>query len=100
MVKDLPKQMTGIFLQMYPCRTASDGDRVGRQTGSLAWRLARGELGQPAATQFVLLPTSQVSPLSTQSAGPVRFLILCSISISLLASLVSGRRPQCNAGAD
>jgi hypothetical protein len=29
-------------------------------------------------------------PQSTQSAGPVRFLIFCSISISLLASLVAG----------
>ncbi len=33
-------------------------------------------------------------PQSTQSAGPVRFLIFCSISISLLASLVAGRRPS------
>ncbi len=32
---------------------------------------------------------------STQSAGPVRFLIFCSVSIFLLASLVAGRRPQC-----
>jgi hypothetical protein len=39
-------------------------------------------------------------PQSTQSDGPVRFLIFCSISISLLASLVASRRPQCNAGAD
>ncbi len=37
---------------------------------------------------------------STQSDGPVHFFIFCSISISLLASLVAGRRPQCNAGAD
>ncbi len=36
---------------------------------------------------------------SNQSAGPVRFLIFCSISIFLLASLVAGRRHQCNAGA-
>ncbi len=42
-----------------------------------------------------------LGPQSTQqSAGPVRFLIFCSISISLLASLVAGRRPQCSAGAD
>ncbi len=39
-------------------------------------------------------------PQSNQSAGPVRFLIFCSISIFLLASLVAGRRPQCNSGAD
>jgi hypothetical protein len=39
------------------------------------------------------------TPQSTQSAGPVRFLIFCSISIPLLASLVAGRRPQCSAGA-
>jgi hypothetical protein len=37
-------------------------------------------------------------PQSTQSAGPVRFLIFCSISIFLLASLVAGRGPQCSAG--
>jgi hypothetical protein len=37
-------------------------------------------------------------PQSTQSDDPVRFLIFCSISISLLASLVAGRRPQCSAG--
>jgi hypothetical protein len=35
---------------------------------------------------------------NTQSAGPVRFLIFCSISIYLLASLVAGRGPQCSAG--
>ena len=29
-------------------RTVTSGDKVGRQTGSLAWRLARGELGAPA----------------------------------------------------
>jgi hypothetical protein len=33
-------------------------------------------------------------PQSTQSDGPVRFLIFCSISVSLLASLVAGRRPS------
>ncbi len=37
---------------------------------------------------------------STQSAGPVRFLIFCSISIFLLASLVAGWRLQCTAGAE
>ncbi len=37
---------------------------------------------------------------SNQSAGPVRFLIFCSISIILLASLVAGSRPQWTAGAD
>ncbi len=36
----------------------------------------------------------------TQSAGPVRFLKFCSISISLLASLVAGRKTQCSAGSD
>ncbi len=39
-------------------------------------------------------------PQSNQSAGPICFLIFCSISISLLTSLVAGRRPQRNAGAD
>ncbi len=31
---------------------------------------------------------------STQSAGPVRFLIFCSINIFLLAGLVAGSKPQ------
>ncbi len=57
----------------------------------------------------LLLPTRKVfTELSTlcsrqhkvQSAGPVRFLIFCSISIIQLASLVAGRRPQYIAGAD
>jgi hypothetical protein len=39
-------------------------------------------------------------PQSNQSAGPVRFLIFCSTSISLLANLVAGRRHQWTAGAD
>jgi hypothetical protein len=42
----------------------------------------------------------QSEPQSTQSAGPVRFLIFSAISITLLASLVAGRRPQYTAGAD
>jgi hypothetical protein len=33
-------------------------------------------------------------PQNNQSAGPVRFLIFCWISIFLLASPVAGRRPQ------
>ncbi len=35
---------------------------MGRQTGSLAWRLARGELGQSAdpTAKFVLTPTLEV----------------------------------------
>jgi hypothetical protein len=37
---------------------------------------------------------------NTQSGGPVHLSIFCSISIFLLASLVTGRRPQCSAGAD
>ncbi len=42
---------------------------------------------------------SRSLPQSNQSAGPVRFLIFCSRSIFLLASLVAGRRHQYNAGA-
>jgi len=32
-------------LELLTPRTAGEGDKQGRQTGSLAWRLARGELG-------------------------------------------------------
>jgi hypothetical protein len=35
-------------------------------------------------------------PQSTQSAGPVRFFIFCSLRLSRLAILVAGKRPQCN----
>ncbi len=51
----------------------------------------------------LLLCTSSAGffyPQSNQSAGPVRFLIFCSTSISLLANLVAGRRHQWTAGAD
>jgi hypothetical protein len=34
-----------------------------------------------------------------QSAGPVRLLKFCSLTIFLLASLLTGRRPQCSDGA-
>jgi hypothetical protein len=55
-------------------------------------------LPSPAILQT--LPTAVCfRPQSTQSAGPVRFLIFCTVSIIVLASLVAGRRPQCNAGA-
>jgi hypothetical protein len=40
----------------------------------------------------------RLRPQSTQSAGAVRSLIFCSISI--FPSLVVGRKPQCNADAD
>jgi hypothetical protein len=51
-------------------------------------------------TEHILVhPTTVFGPQSNQSAGPVRFLIFCLISIFLLASLVAGRRHQCNAGA-
>ncbi len=51
---------------------------------------------QPA--QYILY-CDQSHSQSNQSAGPVRFLIFCSISIFLLASLVAGSRPQFSAGA-
>ncbi len=41
-----------------------------------------------------LAQTDGLRSQSTQSAGPVRFLIFCSMSIILLASLLAGRRPQ------
>ncbi len=51
-----------------------------------------------------LLPTiggrSLPKRLETQSAGPVHLLLFCSMSIILLASLVTGRKPLCTAGAE
>ncbi len=49
-------------------------------------------------TNRVMGPT--FLPQSKQSAGPVRFLIFCSVSIILLACPVAGSKTQCTAGAD
>jgi hypothetical protein len=46
-------------------------------------------------TVYFVTPVKQQS---AQSTGPVCFLIFCSISMFLLASLLAGRRPQCSAG--
>jgi hypothetical protein len=53
-----------------------------------------------SAVQYIVLAKwgSVSQPQSTQSAGPVRFLLCCSISIFLLDRLVAGRRFQCSAG--
>jgi hypothetical protein len=49
----------------------------------------------------LLLPVIlKMESQTTQSAGPVHFLIFCSISIFLLANLVVDRRPQRNSGAE
>ena len=41
---------------MVPARNVEEGDRVGTQTWSLAWRLARGELGDQ---EHVFTPTQK-----------------------------------------
>ena len=46
-------------LEMLMPRKAGEGEKVGRQTGSLAWRLARGELGEPSSTSFTFTPSAQ-----------------------------------------
>ncbi len=64
-----------------------------------------GSMGQvwQAVAQFIFNGFSvfvRLNSQSNQSAGPVRFLIFCSISIFQLASLVAGREQQGTAGAD
>ncbi len=57
----------------------------------------------PMYVQYVYTVWSSITGISTQSkqsAGPVSFLIFCTIIIFLLASLVAGRKPQGTAGAD
>ncbi len=49
----------------------------------------------PAVATTKAITAVRRLPQSNQSAGPVSFLIFCSISIFLLASLVAGRRHQC-----
>jgi len=44
-------------LEMLTARSVGEADRIGRQTGSLAWRLARGELGQRESAEYVFLPS-------------------------------------------
>ncbi len=55
--------------------------------------------GDGCTVPTVCTSSSGSGSQSTQSAGPVCFFIFCSISISLLASLVAGRSPQCSAGS-
>jgi len=52
----LMKRRLGECLEMLTARNVGEGDRVGRQTGSLAWRLARGEMGDQ---QYVFTPTKE-----------------------------------------
>ncbi len=49
---------------------------------------------------YKCLVSVESTEYTAQSAGPVRFLIFCSINIILLGSLVAGSKPQCTAGAD
>jgi len=46
-------------LEMITARSVGEDDKVGRKTGSLAWRLARGELGETPSKEVVFTPTSQ-----------------------------------------
>ncbi len=55
---------------------------------------------KPYRKRLLYIYTQVLTPQSNQSAGPVRFLMFCSISIFQLASLVAGRRFQYTAGAD
>ena len=45
-------------LELLTPRTVTRGDQVARQTGSLAWRLARGEMGGAAPTQWAWQPSA------------------------------------------
>ena len=44
--RSLTERRLAECLELLTPRTVTSGDQVGRQTGSLAWRLARGELGK------------------------------------------------------
>jgi hypothetical protein len=68
------------------------------ETGS--WRLRGRASAHCTHLWSVKLVQQLTQPQSTQSDGPVCFLIFCSLSISLLTSLVAGWRPQCSAGAE
>jgi hypothetical protein len=73
-------------------------------TKNILLKTLRTDYAQPRAIVYFLYvlfskkrmdePMWAPKRLNTQSAGPVRFLIFCSISISLLANLVAGRRPR------
>lgn len=52
----LLERRLGECLEMLTARSVEEGDKVGRQTGSLAWRLARGELGDQ---EYVFTPTEK-----------------------------------------
>ena len=56
--RSLTERRLAECLELLTPRSVTSGDQVGRQTGSLAWRLARGELGQVTTdTQWVWEPS-------------------------------------------
>lgn len=56
--RSLTERRLAECLELLTPRSVTSGDQVGRQTGSLAWRLARGELGQTTTdTQWVWEPS-------------------------------------------
>ena len=57
-VKLLTERRLAECLEMLTPRQVSDGDKMGRQTGSRAWRLARGELGDSVSgAEWVWTPS-------------------------------------------
>lgn len=56
--RSLTERRLAECLELLTPRSVTSGDQVGRQTGSLAWRLARGELGEVNTdTQWVWEPS-------------------------------------------
>jgi peptide-N4-(N-acetyl-beta-glucosaminyl)asparagine amidase len=56
---ELTQRRLADCLEMLVPRSAGAGEMVGRQTGSLAWRLARGELGEPPAASYTFTPSTK-----------------------------------------
>ena len=56
-ISTLTERRLAECLEMLTPRSVTSGDKVGRQTGSLAWRLARGELGVAPASEWMWQPS-------------------------------------------
>ncbi|XP_069675699.1 peptide-N(4)-(N-acetyl-beta-glucosaminyl)asparagine amidase isoform X4 [Periplaneta americana] len=68
----LTRRLLGELVEFLTPRQPTDNERKGRSSGSLAWRLARGEAGAEVHPQFVWKPTA-----SEVAAGSLRVQYSC-----------------------
>ncbi len=75
-----------------------NSSKVSKRDGQTGWiwirSLLKGRIWFRSDMVQIRVTDPHKHPQSNQSAGPVSFLIFCTTSIFLLASLVAGRKPR------